>query len=99
MGLQEYGLEDIAVGGLLHDIGKLDIDDKILNKPGKLDDIESELSRSIPLKGYRLLVSDPNAATCQLLMAYQHHKKMDGSGYPVGIGPRKFPGWQGVCRS
>ncbi len=90
MGLQEYSIEDIAVGGLLHDIGKLDIDDKILNKPGKLDDMEFRIIKKHPLKGYRLLVSDPNVTTCQLLMAYQHHEKMDGSGYPVGIGSEEI---------
>jgi HD-GYP domain-containing protein (c-di-GMP phosphodiesterase class II) len=85
MGFQEYSLEDIAVGGLLHDIGKLSIDDKILNKPGKLDDMEFRIIKKHPLQGYRLLVTDPNVTTCQLLMAYQHHEKMDGTGYPVGI--------------
>ncbi|MFN7890881.1 MAG: HD-GYP domain-containing protein [Pirellula sp.] len=85
MGFQEYSIEDIAVGGLLHDIGKLGIDDKILNKPGKLDDLEFRIIKKHPLQGYRILASDANVTTCQLLMAYQHHEKMDGTGYPVGI--------------
>jgi HD-GYP domain-containing protein (c-di-GMP phosphodiesterase class II) len=85
MGFQEFSIEDIAVGGLLHDIGKLSIDDKILNKPGKLDDMEFRIIKKHPLQGYRLLASDANVTTCQLLMAYQHHEKMDGTGYPVGI--------------
>ena len=85
MGFQEYSIEDIAVGGLLHDIGKLSIDDKILNKPGKLDDMEFRIIKKHPLEGFRRLVSEENVTTCQLLMAYQHHEKLDGTGYPVGI--------------
>ncbi|MCE3019044.1 MAG: HD-GYP domain-containing protein [Pirellula sp.] len=85
MGFDEYSIEDIAVGGLLHDIGKLSIEDRILNKAGKLDDMEFRIIKKHPLEGFRRLLSEENVTTCQLLMAYQHHEKLDGTGYPVGI--------------
>jgi HD-GYP domain-containing protein (c-di-GMP phosphodiesterase class II) len=77
--------EDIAIGGLLHDLGKLSIDNRILNKPSKLDDREFRIIKKHPLEGFRRLTIESGVTKSQLLMAYQHHEKVDGSGYPVGL--------------
>jgi HD-GYP domain-containing protein (c-di-GMP phosphodiesterase class II) len=77
--------EDVAIGGLLHDLGKLSIDTRILNKASKLDDREFRVIKRHPLDGFRRLTCEAGITKCQLLMAYQHHEKVDGSGYPVGL--------------
>ncbi len=86
MGFVGDELEEIATGGLLHDLGKLDIDERILNKPGKLDEFEFRTIKEHPLGGFRRLTKSNEATQTQLLMTYQHHERLDGKGYPVGIG-------------
>ncbi|MEQ1824334.1 MAG: HD domain-containing phosphohydrolase [Pirellula sp.] len=78
-------LAEITSGGLLHDIGKLDIDLRILNKPGKLDEFEFRTIKEHPLLGTRRLTKVKGVTKAQLLMTYQHHERLDGKGYPVGI--------------
>lgn len=85
LGFREEELSEIVVGGLLHDIGKLDIDERILNKPGKLDDLEFRKIKTHPLVGFRRLTAVANVSRVHLLMTYQHHERLDGRGYPVGI--------------
>ena len=86
LGYSGENLADIVTGGLLHDLGKLDIDERILNKPGKLDDLEFRTIKDHPLAGFRRLTKSKEASKVQLLMTYQHHERLDGKGYPVGIG-------------
>lgn len=86
LGYAGEDLAEIATGGLLHDLGKLDIDDRILNKPGKLDEFEFRIIKKHPLAGFRRLTKVNEATQTQLLMTYQHHERIDGKGYPVGIG-------------
>ncbi len=85
LGFRDNDLSEIVVGGLLHDIGKLEIDSRILNKPGKLDDLEFRLVKTHPIVGFRRLVAIPNVTRVHFLMTYQHHERLDGKGYPVGI--------------
>jgi putative nucleotidyltransferase with HDIG domain len=88
-------LRHLAVGGLLHDIGKLDVPDEVLGKPGALTDEEFAEIKRHPGAGLRLLDElggfDPEVR--RLVVA--HHERLDGSGYPhglagpeIGIGPR-----------
>ncbi len=86
LGYRGAELEELATGGLLHDIGKLDIDERILNKPGKLDEFEFRTIKEHPLAGFRRLIISNEATRTQMLMTYQHHERLDGKGYPVGIG-------------
>lgn len=85
LGFRDKDLSEIVVGGLLHDIGKLEIDSRILNKPGKLDDLEFRKVKTHPIVGFRRLVAIPNVTRIHFLMTYQHHERLDGKGYPVGI--------------
>ena len=74
----------------LHDIGKIAIDEAILNKPGKLTDAEWEVIKRHPEIGYRIISTSPEYAE----IAYDilsHHEKWDGSGYPRGIAGENIP--------
>ena len=74
-------LDMLTVAGLLHDIGKTQIPDEILNKPGKYTDEERETVQSHPLLGYKLLQGkDFHPSICHAVL--QHHERMDGTGYP-----------------
>jgi putative nucleotidyltransferase with HDIG domain len=84
MGLDNRSLRVLARAGLLHDIGKLGIPDKILVKPGPLDDDEWRVMRTHPELGLDILARCgilPREA--EIIMA--HHERMDGSGYPRGL--------------
>ncbi len=97
MGYAGEELEEIATGGLLHDLGKLDIDERILNKPGKLDEFEFRTIKEHPLAGFRRLTKSNEATQTQLLMTYQHHERLDGKGYPVGIGGHEIDIASRIC--
>ncbi|MDO9628352.1 MAG: diguanylate cyclase, partial [Acholeplasmataceae bacterium] len=74
----------------LHDIGKIAIDDAILNKPGKLDDKEWEQIKKHPEIGYRILSTTPEyAEIAQDILS--HHERYDGFGYPRGIKGEDIP--------
>jgi len=77
---REYGL-----AGLLHDLGKMGVDDAILNKEGKLTDAEFLAVRNHPEHGYQVLSQSPNIPEAALDVCRHHHEKMDGSGYPFGL--------------
>lgn len=74
----------------LHDIGKIAIDDAILNKPGKLDDKEWEQIKRHPEIGYRILSTSPEyAEIAQDILS--HHERYDGKGYPRGLKGEEIP--------
>lgn len=80
----QYSQEDLkllTVAGLLHDIGKLSIDPKIIKKPGKLTDEEFAIIKQHPVLGFNLL-KKKGVDSRILSAALMHHKKCDGSGYP-----------------
>ncbi len=87
----------IAVGALLHDIGKLSIDERILRKPGRLDEFEFKKIQMHPLVGFRQLAHREDLSYAQLMMVYQHHEKLDGTGYPVGIVSEEIHPWAKLC--
>ena len=97
MGYAGDELNELATGGLLHDLGKLEIDERILNKPGKLDEFEFKAIKEHPLTGFRRLTKAKAATPTQLLMTYQHHERLDGKGYPVGIGGSEIDIASRIC--
>jgi len=76
-------LSDLAEGCMLHDIGKIFIDNTILNKPGKLTVEEYERMKEHPTLGYFLLRDKGKILSNHV--AYQHHERQDGTGYPRGL--------------
>ncbi len=90
MGFSDGELARLEQGGLLHDIGKLDMPASILSKPGPLDDYEWRIMRTHPQVGYDLLRSQPRfAAAAELVLA--HHEAYDGSGYPRRLESDRIP--------
>lgn len=83
----EYGrdeLVDLCSSSLLHDVGMLKIPQKILNKPSKLDEGEYNLIKKHPAYGLELLKNIKNLPKSVPEVVYQHHERIDGSGYPEG---------------
>lgn len=73
--------EGIFMGGLIHDVGKIAIPSEILSKPGRLSPIEFELIKRHTTAGYEIVKDIPFDWPIADIV-YQHHEKMDGSGYP-----------------
>jgi PAS domain S-box-containing protein len=84
MGLPPEKIEGIRIAGSIHDIGKLSIPAEILSKPTKLSEIEFSLIKEHSLKGYEML-KDVESPWPLAQIVYQHHERMDGSGYPRNL--------------
>lgn len=84
MGLNPAELTQLEVGSLLHDIGKMGIPDRILLKPGSLDDAEWREMRKHPQIGLDLVRKISLLEAAEPVVA-QHHERFDGKGYPRGI--------------
>jgi HD-GYP domain-containing protein (c-di-GMP phosphodiesterase class II) len=84
LGLAPGRLRELALGGLLHDMGKLAVPDAILCKPGPLDDEEFAVIRRHPADGDELLADLGFAARIRR-MVRGHHERLDGSGYPDAL--------------
>ena len=90
MGLPEKQIEQIELAGLLHDIGKIGVEDKILMKPMRLEPDEQELMRRHPIYGASIL--EPSAALRPLVpLVLYHHENFDGTGYPEGLKGEEIP--------
>ncbi|MGI6450996.1 MAG: PocR ligand-binding domain-containing protein [Desulfitobacteriia bacterium] len=90
MGLTSGDLEELRISGLLHDIGKIAIEDRILNKPGKLTINDWEEIKRHPEIGYRILGSiNDMSEIAEFILA--HHERWDGKGYPKGLTGLEIP--------
>ena len=84
MGLSMHQVEGVRMAGLIHDIGKIAVPAEILSKPGKITEYEFGIIKSHPQVGYDILKKiDFPWPISQIV--YQHHERMDGSGYPQGL--------------
>ena len=82
LGLPEGRLRQLALGGLLHDVGKLSVPNEILNKPGRLTDEEFDEIRRHPSAGRELLAELGGFSPLVLDLVESHHERLDGNGYP-----------------
>lgn len=84
MGMPTYQLEGLHMAGVVHDIGKIHVPAEILSSPAKLSDAEFEIIKTHPKAGWEILkgIDFPWPVA---EMVYQHHEKLDGSGYPRGL--------------
>ncbi|MBU0718526.1 MAG: HD-GYP domain-containing protein [Planctomycetes bacterium] len=81
MGVVAAELDTLKFGAIVHDLGKIAIPDSILNKPGKLDDLEMELIKRHPVIGYDIL--RPSRTFHEVLPIVRwHHERPNGTGYP-----------------
>ena len=86
LGYSESRLHELAVGALLHDVGKLRVDQELLNKPTQLNEDEMSLMRGHSLFGFDILRSQKGKLSFPSMhIALQHHEKYDGTGYPRGL--------------
>jgi HD-GYP domain-containing protein (c-di-GMP phosphodiesterase class II) len=85
LGLAPGRLRDLAVGSMVHDVGKLRVPDSILQKPASLDDDEFALIRKHPMWGTELLEELGGFSPLVLGLVRDHHERLDGQGYPNGL--------------
>lgn len=79
-------MKEITCGALLHDVGKIKVDKKIINKPDRLTEKEFGIIKEHPQSGFNLLVKKRwEISSLVAHMAWQHHEKFDGTGYPRGL--------------
>jgi len=85
MKLSDDQIERLRMAATMHDIGKIYVPSEILSKPGKLDRLEFEIIKTHPQGGYDIIKGmDFPCAVAQTVL--QHHERLDGSGYPSGLG-------------
>ncbi|RYG85640.1 HD-GYP domain-containing protein [bacterium] len=90
LGLSAEALEELRIGTILHDIGKIGVPDAILNKPSRLTDEEFATMRQHPVIGYE--ICKPLMLSEGVLMIIRnHHEKLDGAGYPDGLKGGELP--------
>jgi HD-GYP domain-containing protein (c-di-GMP phosphodiesterase class II) len=90
MSLPEDEIETLRISALLHDVGKIAIDDAILKKPAALTDEEYEVMKSHPKAGYKIMSQIP-AMGPYLPGMYMHHEMVNGKGYPQGLTGDQIP--------
>ncbi len=90
LGIEGRHLEELKMAAWLHDIGKIGIRDRILNKPGKLSLEEFEEIKAHPVNGAKILSEIPSFKKMVPWVKY-HHEHWDGSGYPEGLKGREIP--------
>src|SRR6201988_206824 len=90
LGLPDDEIEKIRISALLHDVGKIAIDDAILKKPAALTDEEYEIMKGHPQKGYKIMSQIP-AMKEFLPGMYMHHEMVNGMGYPQGLKGDEIP--------
>lgn len=84
-GLPRDQLRELALGCLLHDLGKMYIDEAILDKPGRLTNEEFDEIKKHPQMGFELIRRMPVFSILPAHVAFQHHERQDGKGYPRGL--------------
>ena len=89
MGMEPQACSQVEMAALVHDIGKIEVPSEILVKPGTLSRIEFQLIQTHPEAGWKILkeivLPWPLAE-----IVYQHHERLDGSGYPRGLKGREI---------
>lgn len=90
LGLNAEELDKLRISALLHDVGKIGVDDRVLKKPGALTPEEFELMKQHPVKGANIM--RPVAQLKDMLPGIElHHEHMDGRGYPYGLRGEQIP--------
>jgi HD-GYP domain-containing protein (c-di-GMP phosphodiesterase class II) len=90
LNLTDEELDRLRIAALLHDVGKIGVDDRVLKKPGALTDEEFELMKQHPSKGANIMRPVPQLA--EMLPGIElHHEHVDGRGYPYGLSGDQIP--------
>ena len=91
LNLEQERLKQIAVGGILHDIGKIHVDNAILHKPGKLTDEEFEHIKLHQVYAVTIMNETKGLSQVSKDVCLMHHEKLDGRGYPNGLKDEQIP--------
>ncbi len=89
-GMREDRVQVIKIAGMLHDVGKLGVPTRVLQKQGKLSQLEFEAIKIHPLRGLEML-SEIDFLSEAISGVYHHHERMDGRGYPLGLTGDEIP--------
>src|SRR5262249_1277087 len=84
-GIEGSLLREFGLSALMHDIGKVRTPLDVLNKPDKLTDAEFVIMRRHPVEGAEILRQTPDIPALAPVVAFEHHLRLDGSGYPHGV--------------
>ena len=90
LGMNDVEIANVHLSGLIHDVGKIGIEDRILRKPAALTDDEYEIMKQHPTKGAQILEAVPKLKALAG-PGLQHHENYDGSGYPDGLKGDEIP--------
>ena len=85
LGMSEEDLQNLGMCGLLHDVGKMKVPAAVVDKPARLTPKEMRMMMAHTVHGRNLLLSTPGIYTGAIDVAYSHHERMDGTGYPRGL--------------
>ena len=85
LGIEGQRLREFGLSALMHDIGKVRTPKEILNKPDKLTDEEFAIMRRHTVDGAEILRRTPEMPILAPVVAFEHHLRMDGTGYPLGV--------------
>jgi putative nucleotidyltransferase with HDIG domain len=85
LGIEGAQLREFGLAALMHDIGKVNTPSEILNKPGKLTDTEFEILKRHTVDGAEILKKTPEIPPLAAIVAFEHHLRNDGTGYPTGV--------------
>lgn len=88
--LSEASQRVVRIAGLLHDVGKIGVPDRVLRKPGRLSEAEHEIIKGHPILGETIIVAIPDLADIRAAVV-SHHERYDGGGYPHGLAGDDIP--------
>jgi HD-GYP domain-containing protein (c-di-GMP phosphodiesterase class II) len=94
---RDHDLYALGAGFFLHDLGKVNINKDIINKPGKLTDDEMRDMRRHPALGYKLLYETNQLTAESKTIVLQHHERADGGGYPKGLRGNEIHIYGRIC--
>ena len=93
----EHDIHELGAGFFLHDLGKIKVDQAILNKPGRLDDNEMKRIRIHPFQSYKILEKTNQLTDECRVICMQHHEREDGGGYPRRLVGDQIHDYARVC--
>ncbi|BBM64869.1 HD family phosphohydrolase [Vibrio alfacsensis] len=91
LGLSKDTLKQLAIGGIIHDIGKIKVDDDILQKPARLTPEEFEHMKLHQVYAKRIILGVKGLSDVSRDVCLMHHEKLDGKGYPLGLSGDQIP--------
>ncbi|CAE6903338.1 HD-GYP domain [Vibrio sp. B1ASS3] len=91
LGLDKDTLKQLAIGGIIHDVGKIKVDDEILHKPARLTPEEFEHMKLHQVFAGEIILGVKGLSDVSRDVCLMHHEKLDGTGYPLGLSGDQIP--------